>query len=81
MRAHFAGGAVAAIDVFIQRAQYHIVERGGHLVCQLDWWNRNIADVLERDGNGAVSVKRDSAGQHFVEHDARGIQIAALGNG
>ena len=33
--------------------------------------------VLDGDGNGVVALERESPRQHFVEHDARGVDVRA----
>ncbi|MPM24081.1 hypothetical protein SDC9_70562 [bioreactor metagenome] len=81
VRAHFVCALIAAVEVLIQRAHHNVVERGRNLRVEVGGGLRYVADVLERYGNGVVTLKRNVPGQHFVEHDARGIQVAPLGNG
>ena len=42
-------------------------------------WNYHLfLQMLNRNGNGSIPIKRNTAGHHLIHHDTKGIDIAAV---
>ena len=74
---HFIRRGVALLQIGGHRLHADELKRFGHVGIDLARRERHGGKVLDGDGNGVVALERESPRQHFVEHDARGVDVRA----
>ena len=72
---HFIRRGVALLQIGGHRLHADELKRFGHVGIDLARRERHGGKVLDGDGNGVVALERESPRQHFVEHDARGVDV------
>ena len=72
------GVGEARDGILLQRLQHDLLEPGRDLRVVGARRHRRLADLLERDRDGAVAVERHAPGEHLVEHDADRVEVGLL---
>ena len=75
---HVPGGEVAAVDVFFERAEEHLLDLRGHVGNEVLDRRRGLGEDLGDDRRVPLPLERLGPGDHLVKHHAGGKHIAAL---
>ena len=75
---HIRRGGVTLLQIGVHGAHGDVLQAERHARGKLARAARAAVDVLNGDGNGRFTVVGGAAGQHFVHHDAEGIQVGAV---
>ena len=79
--AHELGAGIPHLRVLLDGPEHDVVEGGGDGRVQLPGRGRRLRKVHQRRGHRGVADEGDGAGEHLVEGDAGGIDIAFLRHG
>ena len=73
---HFLGALVAVLGFLGQGFEHHPFERFGDVRVNGAGQRQRVVDVFHQDGQGGIGVERRPTGQHLVEDDAQGVEVA-----